>query len=455
MSLIPDAFFRNSCLQLPDDSISALYSVDNNYILEEGNLRSPKSLVDLCVDTLCRSLPFLDGELPAGLPPDVVDDIVKSLMKHSALNANTIRSLKNCELESLILAGCRGVSDEWLRPFSQGQLPSRSSNASLPLQPPDCLDPMDFDEYRKSLESAQSPMAKSTLRMDSADSQISKSSRSTSSFLSAASTPSKLGAVDDAQMDQSVEANSPASSLSVEELAMNSPSQETSASIVPSSTSNLKRLDLRGSQNVTDRGLLLLSNLGSLEVALLDHCHSIVGRGLVALASAHRLHTLSLAHCRRLTDEAVINISHLLSLEALSLDGCRCITDRSLAAIANLYELRKLDLSQCDLVTNEGVEQLHDLEFLEELSLGWCRQITDTGLHTITEQPGRPNTLRILRLARCRITDEGIRYLGRLRVLEELDLNGCANISSAVLGETLGKMPKLSAIDVSYCPGIL
>jgi hypothetical protein len=198
-----------------------------------------------------------------------------------------------------------------------------------------------------------------------------------------------------------------------------------------------------------------LRDLSALQVAKLDGCHSLVGRGLLAFAGSHRLHTLSLANCRRLSDEAVINISHLSSLEALSLDGCRCLTDRSLVAISNLVHLEKLDLSQCDLITDEGLDHLHDLACLNELSLGWCRLVTDAGVNLLTQQAGRSSTLRILRLARCPITDEGVVHLKRLVALEELDLNGCSSIGSNALGNTLGCLTNLTTLDVSYCPGIL
>jgi Leucine-rich repeat (LRR) protein len=156
-----------------------------------------------------------------------------------------------------------------------------------------------------------------------------------------------------------------------------------------------------------------------------------------------------------LTDEAIINISHLNSLETLSVGGCRCLTDRSLAAISGMYRLKKLDLSQCDLVTDSGLEELENLEELEELSLGWCRLISDNGLDVLSRQAGRPRSLRILGLARCTITDNGIEHLGRLQALEELDLNGCASIGSTALGKSLANLSKLTNLDVSYCPGIL
>ena len=124
-------------------------------------------------------------------------------------------------------------------------------------------------------------------------------------------------------------------------------------------TSTLTLLDLRGSQRLTDRGLLQLSHtpLQNLEVIKLDNCHGITGRGLMAFSRSHRLHTLSLANCRRLTDDATINISHMgASLRALNLDGCRCITDRSLDALSGLVGLQKLDLSQ---VSVEGSKLLY------------------------------------------------------------------------------------------------
>ena len=217
----------------------------------------------------------------------------------------------------------------------------------------------------------------------------------------------------------------------------------------------LTTLDLRGSTSLSDRGLLQLGHMEALQICKLDGCHSLVGRGLCVLENSYVLHTLSLANCRRLQDEAIIHISHLVALEHLTLEGCRCLTNRSLEALSNLYHLRKLDLSQCDLITDEGLEYLHDLEMLEELSLGWCRLITDEGLNRLTQQPGRAEYLKILRLARCPITNDGVAYLGRLRRLERLDLNGCSSLASGVLADVLSLLEQLHTLDVSYMPGIL
>mmetsp|Transcript_21315 Transcript_21315/g.31609 ORF Transcript_21315/g.31609 Transcript_21315/m.31609 type:complete len:802 (-) Transcript_21315:50-2455(-) len=424
--------------QVPDDSISALYPKDDNYVMDDNNLRSPKSLVNLCTDSLCRALPYLDGELPAGLPQDIVNDIVKSLMQHSALNERTLRTLKNCEIGVLSLAGCRGVSDKWLEPFST-RTPTCSptlTNSSTPTQ----------EEYMEimNLGTVNKTNVKSIECNDEENYSV-----SVSSFMSASSTP---------PADTSINEMMGTSMASPQSFPLQDcfvPKLPVSASLSATSiTSTLFVLDLRGSQGLTDHGLMQLSNLGSLEVAKLDNCHSLIGRGLIALASSCRLHTLSLANCRRLTDDAVINISHLVSIKALILDGCRCLTDRSLVAISNLYELCKLDMSQCDLITNEGLDHLEELDALEELSLGWCRMISDRGLDILTQQPGR-SSLRVLRISRCAITDTGVGHLARLLSLEALDCNGCSNIGSATVGKLLGQLPKLEHLDVSYCPGIL
>lgn len=455
--------------EVPDRSISALYPVDDNYVIQIGGRRSPKSLVNLCIEAVCRSLPNLDGELPPGLPQDLVDAIVKSLMTHAALNATTLRALRHCELGELSLAGCRGVSDEWLIPLSSCSSSTPSPSCGAPRKSPKTLlEPMELDlsqaadrpvqNERRSCESLSQQMechgeGMTPQYFESVDihqnttvyrrgSDHSSSSGSSTSFVSASSTP---------YVPSEITTKLGSSVAPFKEIMTHSPLQES----LPSLTSNLTLLDLRGSQRLTDRGLMQLSDLASLEVVKLDNCHSLVGKGLIAFASSHRLHTISLANCRRLTDEAVVNISHLSSLSAISLDGCRCLTDHSLAAISNLYEVRKLDLSQCDLITDVGLEHLHDLGLIEELSLGWCRSITDRGLQILASQPNRETNLRILRLARCPISDDGIVQIGKLLALEELDLNGCSDVGGAALGSALEKMENLISLDVSYCPGIL
>lgn len=369
-----------------------------------------------------------------------MDDIVHSLIKHSALNATTLRVLRNCELPILNLSVCRGVTDEWLEPLSIKSTP----RMTLLSHDEDSFESMELDHQAEGSKDFHGTF------QSNKHTASSESSCSTGSFLSAASIPG--GLLEDHAMEDISNAahNLPHTMFSLESQMYMGPSD----SMIYSVTGSITLLNLSGSQRVTDRGLMQLTDLHCLEIARFDNCHSISGRGLIALASSHRLHTLSLTHCRRLTDEGIINISHLASIKHLSLDGCRCLTDISLAAISELYELQKLDLSQCDLLTDKGVQDLVNLDALEELSLGWCRRISNHGLDVITKQPGRSSRLRVLRLARCAITSEGVAHLARLSALEELDLNGC-KIASLELGRALAQLTNLTSLDVSHCPGIL
>ena len=114
-----------------------------------------------------------------------------------------------------------------------------------------------------------------------------------------------------------------------------------------------------------------------------------------------------------------------------------------------------ISLIQCDLISNEGLNNLANLDQIEELSLGWCRLISDGGLEILSEHRNRAHTLRVLHLARCPITDDGLVHLSKLKQLQELDLNGCSKLSSQALSVALGELVYLSSLDVSYNPGIL
>mmetsp|Transcript_38432 Transcript_38432/g.86545 ORF Transcript_38432/g.86545 Transcript_38432/m.86545 type:complete len:862 (-) Transcript_38432:78-2663(-) len=482
--------------EIPNQSISHLYNPDDNYEPHPTNptLRSPKSLTELCVDALCRSLPDLNGELPPHLPQDVVDRIVKSLTAHAALNCTTMRALSNCELGTLCLADARGVNDEFLMALcSSGSFGHRDRSASIDHSGgiPDSPDLVGNSSAHSS-----SLIELDSMELDELDEAVDSEdydSRSTSSFVSAYSSPFKsTGGIGDPGESSPLlpsvlpppeffSLSSPSSTTWLKPIArgpliqpqMPAPLQYRgigasqgngsptfgSGSLsfpINNTTASLTLLDLRGSQRMSDRGLIQLASspLLALEVAKLDNCHGITGKGMLAFSRSPRLHTISLANCRRLTDEAVVNISHCTSLTSLNVGGCRCLTDRSLEAMSGLLDLRRLDLSQCDLITDDGLIFLGELDLLEELSLGWCRLISDYGLKIISEQRNRSIALKTLRLARCAITNDGLDYLEQLQSLEDLDINGCS-LSSTALGESLEKLTNLNSLDASHCPGIL
>lgn len=436
--------------QIPDDSITSLYPLDDNFVPQANGKRSPKSLADLATDALCRSMPRLQGELPPGLPQEVVDGLVQSLLNHSALNATTLRIFRQCELGALSLSRCRGVSDVWL----EALVTNADSPKSVKLLIPHVsdIDTMDLDD---NLDSKLLPVSSSVEESSACSSNSFVSATSNQYTVAPEEHPMLLEDDDDVQEAKCGSFLEYLASDDPDLVASPTPCWYDDVVAPPLATSNLTLLDLRGSLHLTDRGLLQLHHLTQLQVAKLDDCHSLVGHGLLALSDSHQLHTLSLANCRRLTDAAVLSIAHLKQLRTLVLDGCRCLTDRSLEAVAELTALRQLGLGQCDLLTDGGLEHLQTLLELEELSLGWCRQITNQGIDTLSLQPGRASKLRTLRLSRLAVTDGGVAHLARLGSLEELDLSGCSRVRSTALGKTLQQLPKLTSLDVSYCPDIL
>ena len=139
----------------------------------------PRFASILCV---WRYLIKLFFKLPAGLPQNVVDDIVQSLIEHSALNATTLRVLKNCEVGTLCLAGCRGVTDDWLEPLAVSTQGSDTTASSPALSyfsssPPNAMERIDLGDFK----ATSPPMSPKHANQE-------ESSCSTSSFVSATST---------------------------------------------------------------------------------------------------------------------------------------------------------------------------------------------------------------------------------------------------------------------------
>lgn len=274
-----------------------------------------------------------------------------------------MRALSNCELGTLCLADARGVNDEFLMALcSSGSFGHRDRSASIDHSGgiPDSPDLVGNSSAHSS-----SLIELDSMELDELDEAVDSEdydSRSTSSFVSAYSSPFKsTGGIGDPGESSPLlpsvlpppeffSLSSPSSTTWLKPIArgpliqpqMPAPLQYRgigasqgngsptfgSGSLsfpINNTTASLTLLDLRGSQRMSDRGLIQLASspLLALEVAKLDNCHGITGKGMLAFSRSPRLHTISLANCRRLTDEAVVNISHCTSLTSLNVGGCR------------------------------------------------------------------------------------------------------------------------------------
>mmetsp|Transcript_73854 Transcript_73854/g.210705 ORF Transcript_73854/g.210705 Transcript_73854/m.210705 type:complete len:111 (+) Transcript_73854:624-956(+) len=71
----------------------------------------------MCIRKLCVALPFVE-EIPPGLPTEMVQEVLNSLIHHQSLSAELLATFRHCELRSLCLSRCRGVTDAWLESLS-------------------------------------------------------------------------------------------------------------------------------------------------------------------------------------------------------------------------------------------------------------------------------------------------------------------------------------------------
>jgi Leucine-rich repeat (LRR) protein len=226
----------------------------------------------------------------------------------------------------------------------------------------------------------------------------------------------------------------------------------------------LESLDLYGCSNVVGPGLLhlkVVKNLKSLTlpkafpedalqyVAVLGNIESLrIYNASFSASAAGLQHLAQLPHLQELTlkstditDAGLAPIGNLRRLRSLELRNNRGITGNGLADLARLRHLESLDLTDTK-VRDDGVAQLSRLANLQSLKLptkgvtgvgfdderGWVKlsmlrpgiDLTDDGLRYI----GRIRSLKSLTLSGIAVSDDGLLHLTGLRNLEELIVSG-------------------------------
>lgn len=112
-------------------------------------------------------------------------------------------------------------------------------------------------------------------------------------------------------------------------------------------------------------------------------------------------------------------LSELREPEIVGLDAHGQMTDALLKQLADMPHLTTLRLGGSQGVTDEGLRWIAQLPLLQHLDLSGT-PITDRGIHLLREL----TSLRRLSLAWTRITDEGAAHLAALTDLEHVDLAG-------------------------------
>lgn len=361
--------------------------------------------MDLCINSLCRSLPNFD-ELPPGLPQELVDQIVASLTSHGALNSTTLKCLSKCELSVLNLANCRGVCDEWFisstgksigmrslsparnrkeqRPRSAsmpygGQsvvsYPTRSINYATSLPSHEFSSSMmDIDDDYQEWES--SPQVSMEDRSEAEQS----SSSGSASFVSAFSSPcgSSTGNQEVTQevmyspLLPSVLPPPDFFSMKTKPMWQNPGSSAVCMPFYPSLVRQTSPLMPYAS---------LLQNEESLDFEENDPDCS-------GQEQQHSSLTVLDLRGSRITDRGLLRFSHpspLSSLEVVKLDNCHGITGRGLIAFAQSNNLHTLTLANCRRITDEAVINVSHLgRSLVAINLGGCRCLTDRSLEALS-----------------------------------------------------------------------
>ena len=189
--------------------------------------------------------------------------------------------------------------------------------------------------------------------------------------------------------------------------------------------SHLKQLDLSGSlYSPSERdgtGVEHIARLANIETVDLNFTAiSDAGLGLIKLFQ--ELRKLHLRGCENITDDAIIHLSEITHLQNLILPYQ--IGDQGLAHLKGLREMQDLVLSSTQ-ITDAGLVHVQEMAELHTLQLNGCENLTDTGMVHLS---GLKN-LQVLNLNATQITDAGLPHLARLTNLQQLDLGNCLKVS--------------------------
>jgi hypothetical protein len=148
------------------------------------------------------------------------------------------------------------------------------------------------------------------------------------------------------------------------------------------------------------------------QVLELVRCPAVRNRDLYVLAhSPLQLQSLTLGDDTNrpwVTNRGLVSIGHMCTLQQLALHDCNSITNNGLTCLAGLASLVSLSLRGCRKITNNGLEVLAALTGLSSLNLYGCSRISDLGVPLLEGLP-----LQALSLGGTRVRDEGVAHLVR------------------------------------------
>jgi RNA polymerase sigma factor (sigma-70 family) len=203
----------------------------------------------------------------------------------------------------------------------------------------------------------------------------------------------------------------------------------------------LTSLDL-GVTAITDRGIAELKDLENIgwlrfsETNTTDASLAVIG-GLTELVALEFDKT-------RATDAGLAHLAGLKKLKYVRAFENR-FTDAGLAHLAKLPAIEILELGNGTRFTDAGLEALAAARALKSLNLSYGSKFSNKGLWQVAKLPA----LESLRLTSSNntVTESGIVFLGRIKTLQRLHLEGCALGKGGL--KALNGLPALKSLLVS------
>lgn len=157
------------------------------------------------------------------------------------------------------------------------------------------------------------------------------------------------------------------------------------------------------------------------------------GSEMLALITGHFGHVITQVD---ISDSSVVDARWLTALAA----ECPTIT--------------QITAARCCRITDRGVEILAKKKgvFLRALSVAGCREVSDDGVEFLTKYC---TGLRCLDLRGCpRVRDRSVYALGALKGLEEIALDGCAEVSDGAVRHMFTNVTRLKSLSIKGCTNI-
>ncbi|XP_028826426.1 uncharacterized protein LOC114784840 [Denticeps clupeoides] len=234
---------------------------------------------------------------------------------------------------------------------------------------------------------------------------------------------------------------------------------------------NLQTLHLDGT-GLTEESLLHLGSHPALASLSLAGIPVSDGNHALEIISALRLTQLTLPGRHSVTDDGLAFLSRLTMLSELDLTDYTHVTDQGIARLSAMIRLKKLSLSNTQ-VTDVGLTSLVTLQDLIELCLDRCGVSSRGVAALITRLPhlqvlGLASTqvgdsvvrrglvhcpeLLKLNLSRTRITDQGLKFLRRIR-LSQINLDG-SGVTLMGVASLISSCPCLTSVRASHTRAI-